>query len=86
LEVWELYLADFNVRWFIERANTTLERMDSAILNASINVHSLDVTLLLALLKKATKIPPPHLGAPQIPRIQQPLALKVRVEQVLTIS
>jgi hypothetical protein len=59
-------MADFSVKRFVERVNTTFERWDGAILNASINVHSSDVTLLLALLKKTTKIPPPHPSAPQI--------------------
>ncbi|KAJ7352047.1 hypothetical protein DFH08DRAFT_774914 [Mycena albidolilacea] len=38
IEVWELDMASFaSVRKFAERANTTLERLDGAVLNAGIN-------------------------------------------------
>ncbi|KAJ7872090.1 hypothetical protein B0H13DRAFT_1895485 [Mycena leptocephala] len=42
---------NITVTRFIERANTTLERLDGAILNAGINT---------------TKIPPPHPGHPRL--------------------
>ncbi|KAJ7894352.1 hypothetical protein B0H13DRAFT_1885993 [Mycena leptocephala] len=65
LEVWELYMPDFSVKQFVERANTMLERWDGAILNAGIyNVRSCDV-LFPPLLKKTTKLLPPYLGTPQ---------------------
>ncbi|KAJ7504305.1 hypothetical protein B0H11DRAFT_1981586 [Mycena galericulata] len=39
LEVWELDMAEFeSVKKFAERANSTLERLDGAVLNAGINV------------------------------------------------
>ncbi|KAJ7714753.1 hypothetical protein B0H16DRAFT_1617929 [Mycena metata] len=46
LEVWELDMADFgSVKRFVDQANTTLERLDSVILNAGINVPSWDITV-----------------------------------------
>jgi hypothetical protein len=86
LEVWELHIPDFSVKWFVDRPtlevevdNTMFEHWDGAILNASINVHSPDVTLLLVLLKKTTKLLPLSLGARQICAFQRSLALKVPV-------
>ncbi|KAJ7180956.1 hypothetical protein C8R46DRAFT_1345135 [Mycena filopes] len=46
LEVWELDMGDFgSVKRFVDKANATLDRLDSAILNAGINVPSWDVTV-----------------------------------------
>ncbi|KAJ6581908.1 hypothetical protein B0H19DRAFT_520509 [Mycena capillaripes] len=46
VDVWELDMTDFgSVMRFVERANTTLKRLDCAILNAGINVPSWDVTV-----------------------------------------
>ncbi|KAJ6464658.1 hypothetical protein C8R47DRAFT_69474 [Mycena vitilis] len=88
LEVWELDMADFgSVRRFAERANSTLRRLDGAVLNAGIHPAKWDVTcdgwektlqvnvlstgllgvLLLPLLQSATRLPPPHADASQMP-------------------
>ncbi|KAJ7464629.1 hypothetical protein FB451DRAFT_442808 [Mycena latifolia] len=46
LEVWELDMADFgSVKRFADKANTTLKRLDGALLNAGINVPSWDKTV-----------------------------------------
>ncbi|KAJ7151326.1 hypothetical protein C8R43DRAFT_1096691 [Mycena crocata] len=45
LEVWELDMADFgSVKKFAERANSSLKRMDGAVLNAGINSWNWDST------------------------------------------
>ncbi|KAJ7625511.1 hypothetical protein FB45DRAFT_67525 [Roridomyces roridus] len=45
LEVWQLDMAKFeSVKNFADRANTSLERLDGAVLNAGINIWSWGVT------------------------------------------
>jgi NAD(P)-dependent dehydrogenase (short-subunit alcohol dehydrogenase family) len=45
LEVWELDMAEFgSVKRFAERANSTLKRLDGAVLNAGIHANKWDVT------------------------------------------
>ncbi|KAJ7115637.1 hypothetical protein C8R43DRAFT_1038667 [Mycena crocata] len=45
LDVWALDMADFgSVRRFAERANTSLQRLDGALLNAGINARGWEVT------------------------------------------
>ncbi|KAJ7189041.1 hypothetical protein C8R46DRAFT_1206146 [Mycena filopes] len=88
LEVWALDMADFgSVIRFAARANSALERLDGANLNAGIEVWDWKATadgwertlqvnalstgllavLLLPLLQKTTKLPPPHPDALQTP-------------------
>jgi hypothetical protein len=57
-------MPDFCVKRIVERANTTPEHLDGAILKASINFAPM--RRLVAPLKKTTKLSPPHLVAPQI--------------------
>ena len=54
-------MSDFRVKRIVERANTIPERLDGAILKASINLHPWDISSL-PLLEKTTELPPPHLG------------------------
>ncbi|KAJ6492248.1 hypothetical protein C8R45DRAFT_990729 [Mycena sanguinolenta] len=45
IEVWELDMASFaSVTQFAQRANTTLSRLDGAVLNAGVNTKEWDVT------------------------------------------
>ncbi|KAJ7850538.1 putative short-chain dehydrogenase [Mycena leptocephala] len=79
LEVWELDMAEFgSVKRFAERANSTLKRLDGAVLNAGIhakngtlqvNVLSTGLLgiLLLPLLHSTARLPPPHPDASQTP-------------------
>ncbi|KAJ7854123.1 hypothetical protein B0H13DRAFT_2358602 [Mycena leptocephala] len=79
LEVWELDMAEFgSVKRFAERANSTLKRLDGAVLNAGVHANKWDVTtdgwektasgiLLLPLLHSTARLPPPHPDASQTP-------------------
>ena len=45
IEVWELDMASFaSVTQFAQRANTTLNRLGGAVLNAGVNTKEWDVT------------------------------------------
>ncbi|KAJ7909288.1 putative short-chain dehydrogenase [Mycena leptocephala] len=70
LEVWELDMAEFgSVKRFAERANSTLKRLDGAVLNAGIHAKNGTASgyLLLPLLHSTARLPPPHPDASQTP-------------------